>query len=128
MMLAREQAWVVLVYVLSLAIGIPLITTVRPDHGSLAWAEAALVASFVAGILYHRRIDSKAPPRVKASVGCVLAGCALVSGLLTHAFVPVFRFPEVSIPIAVLGSFLAPFVTFGVGLSINRQWPHRPGK
>ena len=112
-MLRKELAWTAFSYAVSAVIGILLLWKLWPQRVELAWVVAAIVGTNVAAMLYHRRVKDKAPLGVKATAGAVLAVCALATGLLSYGFLHVFRFPEISIPIATVGSFVFPFVLFG---------------
>jgi hypothetical protein len=112
-MKAKELVWTALAYVVSIAVGIPLLWKFWPGHVELAWALAAIVGTNVAAMFYHRRLAEKAPLSAKAVAGAVLAACAVPTGLLAHVLLHPFKFVEVSIPIATIGSFVFPFVLFG---------------
>ena len=63
-------------------------------------------------IFYHRQPFAKSTLKAKATFGVVLAISALAFGLVVQLLLTPFTFVEISIPFAVLGSFVFPFVLF----------------
>jgi hypothetical protein len=91
----------------------------------LEYREFALVAAAVAGTFggaygYHLRAGDS-PMTAKVIIGIVMAVLCVVEGLVAQHFWGYFKFPDVSIPIAGIGTFFFPFFIFGTFLKSFEQ-------
>jgi hypothetical protein len=78
----------------------------------LAFIGGAVLGTQIAAVVHHRSKGAVSSPGVKAGVGASLALSAIVLGIVMHAIWKPFDYPEISIPMAVAGSFVFPFVLF----------------
>ena len=89
-----------------------VVRMVGKGNPELAFVVGAILGTQLAAMAHHRVAGAKSTPRVKAWIGADLACGALLLGVALHlAFAP-FQFPAVSVPFAVVGSFVFPFVLF----------------
>lgn len=79
----------------------------------IAFVVGAVLATQVAAFVHFGTPGSVNSVKVKLVLGTVLAVAALLFGLLINALYSPFRFADVSIPIATIGTFGTPFVLFG---------------
>jgi MFS family permease len=84
----------------------------RPE---LAFVVGAILGTGIGAVAHHRQKGNNTGA-VKTALGIALAATAVAFGLLVHFAFGVFAYPEVSIPIAGIGSFVFPFVLF------NTMW------
>lgn len=82
------------------------------DKGSpeLAFVVGAVLGIQLAVIAHHRHPGASSSSRVKARVGAALAVSTILFGVALHFGWKAFEYPEISIPIAVVGTFFFPFV------------------
>jgi hypothetical protein len=84
------------------------------------WTELAFVVGAIlgtqVGAMVHHRQKGDNTSAVKIALGIALAATAVAFGLVVHFAFGVFVHPEVSIPMAGIGSFVFPFVLF------NTMW------
>jgi hypothetical protein len=74
---------------------------------------AAIVASQVGAVLWHRRDPSAAERSVKLGLGAVLSVTAVAFSLIFQATSGWLTYPEVVVPIAAIGCFAFPFAVVG---------------
>ncbi len=82
----------------------------------LAFIVGAVLGSQIGAIMHHRQPGSQSTVAAKAMLGVVLSVCAIIVGLVLYLTKNPFKFAEISIPIAAVGSFVFPFVLF------NTMW------
>jgi hypothetical protein len=70
---------------------------------------AAIVATQVGTVVWYRQAPATPEYLVKLGLGAVLSGTALVFALIFQAISGWLTYPEVTIPIAVVGCFAFPF-------------------
>jgi hypothetical protein len=100
------------VYLLSVAITFAIIRTVGFGEPEFAFIIAAIVSTNVAAYWHSRTYESSNSLSARAMLAIAIAVAAFASGLLLEvAFAP-FKFATVSIPMAVIGTFVFPFVLF----------------
>ena len=78
----------------------------------LAFVVGAVLGTQIAAVVHRRSPAAVSAPGVKVGVGAALALSTILLGALMHALWKPFDYPEISIPIAVVGSFVFPFVLF----------------
>ena len=103
----------------SFAIGAGIIYYFQVGDASLALIIGAIFGTQVAAIQYHRRIPDPAPAKVKATAGIVLAVMAIFAGVISQFMLEWMPLPEVTLPIAAIGSFIFPFVLFNSMQKVN---------
>jgi hypothetical protein len=74
---------------------------------------AAIVASQVGAIVWHRQGPGTPERSVKLGLGAVLSVTAVAFALIYQALSGWLAYPEVVIPIAAVGCFVFPFATVG---------------
>ena len=78
----------------------------------LAFVVGAIVGTELAAVVHHRNPGATNSAGVKALIGAALAMSTVVLATLLHLVVAPFEYPQISIPIAVVGTFVFPFVLF----------------
>ncbi len=78
-----------------------------------ALVAAAIVASQVGAVVWHRQSPGSEERRVKLGLGVVLSITALAFTLAYQAITGSLSFPEAIIPIATIGCFVFPFAVVG---------------
>lgn len=79
----------------------------------LVFVLGAIVGAQVGAALHHRAAGARDSMGVKVRVGATLAVCALVLGVVLQAGFGAFAYAPVSIPFAVVGSFVLGLLMFG---------------
>jgi len=82
----------------------------------LSFVIGAILGSQVGAIMHHRQPGAEATTAAKATLGVVLAVCAIIFGMILHVTTTPFKFVEISVAFAAIGSFVFPFVLF------NTMW------
>ena len=78
----------------------------------LAFIVGAVLGTQIAAVVHRRSPGAVSSPRVKAGVGVALALSTILLGTVMNALWKPFDYPEISIPIAVVGAFVFPFILF----------------
>lgn len=78
----------------------------------LAFVVGAILGTQLATVAHHRQPQATASAGTKLGLGVALGAAALIFGLLAHVAFRPYTYPDVSIPMAVVGSFVFPFVLF----------------
>jgi len=78
----------------------------------LAFMVGAILGTQLAAIIHHRGRGASNSLQVKAKIGLVLALTAFFLGIVLHTVFGAFEYPDVSVPIGVVGAFVFPFVLF----------------
>ena len=92
------------------------------EEQDFALVAAAIVASQVGAVVWHRQSPASAERRVKLGLGIALSVTALVFSLTYQAATGWLRFPEVVIPIATIGCFVFPFgLRFGMSDKVGLE-------
>ena len=78
----------------------------------LAFVVGAVLGTQLAAAIHHRSRGAGNSPRLKAMIGLVLALTAILLGIVLHTVFEAFEYPDVSIPIGAVGTFIFPFVLF----------------
>jgi hypothetical protein len=95
----------------------------------LAFVVGAILGTQVAAIIHHRTRCAGNSLRVKTMTGLALALTAAFFGIVLHTLFAAFEYPEVSVPIAVVGTFAFPFFLFDImwnALSKGKKASDRP--
>ena len=112
-MKAIELTILAAVHLVAFSLAAAIIHLLKVGDPGLALVVGASAGSGAAAILYHRRVPEPAPFSVKAAAGGVLSCMALLTGLLSHSLLKWMSYPDVVIPISVVGSFFFPLAIFG---------------
>jgi hypothetical protein len=112
-MKANELAIVAVGHVVAFSVAAALIRAVGAGDPGLALIAGASMGAALAAMLYHRRVPEKAPMPVKAAAGGVLAGMAVITGVLSQILLNWMTYPEIVIPISAIGSLCFPWAIFG---------------
>jgi hypothetical protein len=99
-------------FLLSAVITFAVIRSIELGNPELAFIVGAILGTEVAAIVHSRQAGSTNSFSIKFALGLTLGATAGVFGLVLHFVFAPFNYPEVSIPIAVIGSFVFPFVLF----------------
>lgn len=102
-----------MIHLAAFSIAAAVISIFRVSDPGLALVIGACCGSAVAAMLYHRRVKEHASFAIKASVGGILSGTAVLAGLLSQCILHWMAYPEVVIPISAVGSFAFPWAIFG---------------
>jgi hypothetical protein len=89
-----------------------IIRAIGKGSPELAFVMGAVLGTQVAAVVHHRQSGTTNSLAVKLSLGLALAVGAIVLGSILHVIFSPFEYPEISIPIAAVGSFVFPFVLF----------------
>jgi hypothetical protein len=112
-MKASELLRAAVVHVAVLVLALVVIAKLAVDDADFGWIAAAVVATFVGALSFHRRHPEKASLAAKATLGAVLAVLAVVEALVVlQCFWRWTPHPEVIIPIVAAGTFVFPVVIF----------------
>jgi hypothetical protein len=103
------------------AITLAVIRGLDVGDDPLTFDVGAIVGAQAGAIIHAREKDAVASTRVKLTLGGVLAVVALVFGLVVHFAVRGLKYPEITIPIASVGSFVFPFALFNTMFNAMRQ-------
>lgn len=101
-----------LAYVVGVTVAYAVIGAFDGDM-NLALGMGAILGTQIGALLYHRREPAAAPFSVKASVGLLMAVLCVLQSLLFQALWGWLEYPELSIPIGAVGTFVFPFVLYG---------------
>ena len=88
----------------------------------LSFVGGAVLGSQVGAIMHHRQPGAEPTATAKTVLGIMLAICAVIFGGILHLTINLFKYVEVSVPLAAVGSFVFPFVLF------NKMWNSLPKK
>ena len=78
----------------------------------LAFVLGAILGTQIAAVVHRRQPEASNSLAVKVRVGAALVLSTILLGIVMHALWKPFNYPEISIPIAVVGAFVFPFVLF----------------
>ena len=99
-------------YVIGVTLAYAIIVAFDGDM-NLALGMGAILGTQIGAWLYHRRESATAPFSVKASVGLLMAILCVIQSLLFQVLWGWLKYPELSIPIGAVGTFVFPFVLYG---------------
>jgi len=85
----------------------------------LAFVVGAIVGTQVGTFLHARSQDTTASLRAKLALGSALAVIAVIFGLVVHTAVGI-KYPEVTLPISAIGTFVFPFILFNQMFNATR--------
>lgn len=108
-----ESIIVAMGYVLFFSIAAFIIYRFKVSDPGLALVVGAIIGTQIAAWLYHKRGQDLASNRIKAIVGVELSLLAIFIGLCSQAILKWIVFPEITLSIGAVGSFIFPFVIFG---------------
>ncbi len=100
-------------YVLSFFITAFIIYRFKVSNPGLALVVGAIIGTQISAWLYHKRGQDLTSNRIKAIVGVELSLLAIFIGLCSQAILKWIAFPEITLSIGAVGSFIFPFVIFG---------------
>ena len=78
----------------------------------LAFVAGAVLGTHIAAVVHHRTPGAVSSTGVKAGVGAALALSTILLGFVLQSLWKPFDYPEISIPISVVGTFVFPFFLF----------------
>ena len=90
-----------------------IIAALHVGEVNLSLVVGSILGALIGALLYHRRESATAPFSVRASVGLLMAVLCVILSLIFQVLWGWQKFPEVSIPIGAVGSFVFPFVLYG---------------
>ena len=93
-----------------------VIRAISVGSPELSFVVGAVLGSQIGAIMHRRQPGAEPTAAAKAILGVVLAVCAVAFGVLLHLTTNPFKFVEISLPFAAVGSFVFPFVLF------NTMW------
>jgi len=106
----------VVAFVLGASITFAVVRWLDLEKPELAFVVGAIVGTQAGVIVHHRSVDARNTLGIKCLLGAVLAVTAVVFGLILDRLFAPFKFVEISIPFAAIGSFGFPLVIF------NTMW------
>lgn len=113
-MKSSELLIVALVYVATVTLAYLVLYSVQPQNVEFSLCLGAIVGSEIGAVLYHKRESATASFSVKASVGLLMAFLCVLQGLLFQALWGWLRYPEISLSIGAVGTFIGPFLFYGI--------------
>src|SRR5688572_26258444 len=102
----------ILAFIVGASITFAVVRWLGKGDPELAFVVGAVLGTQLAAIVHPRSPGAASSPGVKARVGAALALSTILRGIVLHAVWKPFHYPEISIPIAVVGTFVFPFVLF----------------
>lgn len=111
-MKSTELFIVGLVYSVGVTLAYAILAAFHDDM-NIALGLGAILGAQIGALLYHRRESAAAPFPVKASVGLLMAILCVIQSLLFQVLWGWLKYPEISIPIAAVGTFVFPFLLYG---------------
>lgn len=108
------------VYVVVAFVTLAVIRGLNVGDTPLAMIVGAIVGTQVGAILHAREPESISSLSVKILLGSVLAGAAVLVGLLVY-FLLGLEHAEVTVPISAIGSFAFPFALFNQFFHLMRK-------
>ena len=90
-----------------------IIRAVGWEARDFALVAAAIVASQVGALVWHRQSPASAERSVKLGLGAALSVTAVAFTLVFQAMSGWLAYPEVTVPIAAIGCFVLPFAVVG---------------
>lgn len=102
-----------LAYIIGVTLAYAVLSALGSADMNLALVMGAILGTEIGAWLYHRRVPAAAPFSVKASVGLLMAILCVFQSLLFQTLWGWLKYPEVSIPIGAVGTFVFPFVLYG---------------
>ncbi len=108
-------------YIIGAVVALAVIHGFSIGETSFAFLIGATVGTQAGAIAHGRSRDTNATIAVKLSLGAVLAGVALAFGIAVHFLAVGLTYPEVTLPIAAIGSFVFPFVLFDTMFNAMRN-------
>lgn len=100
-------------FVLGATITFAVIRAIDKGSPELAFVAGAILATQMAAVVHHRQHGTTNDFAIRLGLGAALAAAAIIVGGVLHLAFSPFRYPEISVPIAAIGSFVFPFVLFG---------------
>jgi hypothetical protein len=97
----------------SAALALALIRTFQFGDDPMAMIVGATVGTLAGVIAHSRTADCGATRRAKTSLALVLASTAIAFGLVVQFGFAAFQYPEITLPVSAIGSFVFPYAIFG---------------
>ncbi len=104
---------VMIIFVVVALLAYAIIRVVDWDANDLALVVAAIVASQVGALIWHRQSPASSERSVKLGLGAVLLVSAGAFALIFQAITGWLTYPEITIPIAAIGCFVFPSAVVG---------------
>ena len=118
----------VLAFIAGATLTFLVIRVIGAGNPGLSFIVGAILGTNVGAVVHHRQPGSKNTMQAKAVLGVVLAVSAVLIGIILHQATRPFKFVEISLLFAAIGSFVFPFVlmnTMWHALSKARPEPDR---
>jgi hypothetical protein len=93
-------------------IAFAIVRAVEMGSPELAFVVGAILGTQVAAVVHHRQSGSTNSFLIKVALGATLAVTAVAMGIVLHFGFSAFNYPEISVPMGAIGSFVFPFVLF----------------
>jgi hypothetical protein len=104
---------VAVIFVAVALVAYAIIRAVGWEAHDFALVAAAIVASQVGAVVWHRQAPVSAERSVKLGLGAILSVTAVAFTLMFQAVSGWLAYPEVTVPIAAIGCFVFPFAVVG---------------
>ncbi|MDG2208104.1 MAG: hypothetical protein P8K78_09400 [Pirellulales bacterium] len=108
-------------FIIGAAIALAVIRGFSVGDPSLAFVVGAILGAQAGAIAHSRHPEAEATVAVKLGLGAVLAGVALIFGFVVHFAISPFKYPDVTLAIAAIGSFIFPFAIFNTMFNATRR-------
>ena len=119
---------VAFVFVAVALLAYAIILAVGWEAHDFALVAAAIVATQVGAVVWHRQAPGTAERSVKLGLGTVVSVTAVAFTLIFQAVSGWLAYPEVTVPIAAIGCFVFPFALVApLWKSLSKsKWPNSP--
>ncbi len=100
-------------YLLSFSLAAFIIYKFKILDPGLALVVGSIIGTYTAAWLQHKRCNDLTSYRIKSIVGIELSLLTISIGLCSQALLKWITFPEITLSIGAVGSFIFPFAIFG---------------
>jgi len=114
-------------FVVTASIALAVIRHLGIGDVPLAFVVGAIVGTQAGAIMHAREPDARPTAIPKLILGAVLAAVAIGFGAAVHFGLGRLSYPEITLPISAVGSFVFPFVLFNQMFNAMRNSRKRDG-